>query len=221
MARVVILSDRPVADALPTAETIGMDVKVLPLGAESLDDLPDLSPSAVVVDALTDPDTAFGLLSAIGHARVPASTVVLASPAQLERHPWASVADALLLPETPSAEIRVRLGMLLRRAGGESEATLRLGPLSLDIATYSVTVHGVPLALTYKEFELLRFLLEHPGRVFTRSDLLQQVWGYNFYGGSRTVDVHVRRLRAKLGPEHESVIETVRGVGYRAREPNE
>jgi len=73
--------------------------------------------------------------------------------------------------------------------------------------------------LTYKEFELLRFLVQRPERVFTRSALLQEVWGYNFYGGTRTVDVHIRRLRAKLGPEHEGLIETIRGVGYRAAEP--
>jgi DNA-binding response OmpR family regulator len=73
--------------------------------------------------------------------------------------------------------------------------------------------------LTYKEFELLRFLAANPERVFTRASLLQEVWGYDFYGGTRTVDVHVRRLRAKLGVEHEGLIETVRGVGYRATEP--
>jgi len=74
----------------------------------------------------------------------------------------------------------------------------------------------VPLDLTFKEFELLRHLAERPERVFTRPTLLREVWGYDFYGGTRTVDVHIRRLRAKLGPEHESLIETVRGVGYRA-----
>jgi DNA-binding response OmpR family regulator len=82
-----------------------------------------------------------------------------------------------------------------------------------------VLVAGRILDLTYKEFELLKFLVQRPGRVFTRTELLSEVWGYNFYGGTRTVDVHVRRLRAKLGPEHEALIQTVRGVGYRAAEP--
>ena len=86
--------------------------------------------------------------------------------------------------------------------------------------TYQVAVAGRLLDLTYKEFELLRFLVRAPGRVFTRGALLRQVWGYDFYGGTRTVDVHVRRLRAKLGPEHETLIQTVRGVGYRAAEPD-
>ena len=103
------------------------------------------------------------------------------------------------------------------RGGGD--ATLRLGPLAMNTETYQVSVSGALLDLTYKEFELLRYLVQHPGRVFTRTDLLQEVWGYNFYGGTRTVDVHVRRLRAKLGVEHEGLIQTVRGVGYRAAEP--
>jgi DNA-binding response OmpR family regulator len=111
--------------------------------------------------------------------------------------------------------------MLARRTGWTGEATLRLGPLSINTDTYQVTVGGRVLDLTYKEFELLRFLVQRPGRVFTRSALLQEVWGYNFYGGTRTVDVHVRRLRAKLGPEYENLIETVRGVGYRAAEPQQ
>ena len=93
---------------------------------------------------------------------------------------------------------------------------IRLGPIALDASTYRVSIEGAPLDLTFKEFELLRYLAERRGRVFTRPALLREVWGYDFYGGTRTVDVHVRRLRAKLGPAHEGLIETVRGVGYRA-----
>jgi DNA-binding response OmpR family regulator len=106
--------------------------------------------------------------------------------------------------------------MLRRRAGAGDGTVIRLGVLAIDADTYRVTVAGRPLDLTFKEFELLRFLAQHPGRVFTRPSLLREVWGYDFYGGTRTVDVHVRRLRAKLGPEHEHLIETVRSVGYRA-----
>ncbi len=91
---------------------------------------------------------------------------------------------------------------------------------SIDIDSYRVSASGKALDLTFKEFELLRFLAERPGRVSTRPALLREVWGYDFYGGTRTVDVHVRRLRAKLGPEHEHLIETVRGVGYRAAAPD-
>ena len=76
-------------------------------------------------------------------------------------------------------------------------------------------LRGVPLDLTFREFELLKYLATNPGRVFTRDHLLQEVWGYDYFGGTRTVDVHVRRLRAKLGVEHEQLIGTVRGVGYK------
>ena len=116
----------------------------------------------------------------------------------------------------PVAELTVRLAMLRRRAGAGDGAVVLLGSLAIDTETYRVTAEGRPLDLTYKEFELLRFLAQHPGRVYTRPGLLREVWGYDFYGGTRTVDVHVRRLRAKLGPEHEHLIQTVRGVGYRA-----
>ncbi len=89
----------------------------------------------------------------------------------------------------------------------------------IDAATYTVQLRERPIHLTYKEFELLKYLVQHAGRVFTRRQLLQEVWGYDFLGGTRTVDVHVRRLRAKLGPEHESLIGTVRNVGYKAVRP--
>jgi DNA-binding response OmpR family regulator len=92
---------------------------------------------------------------------------------------------------------------------------IRSGDLSIDEAGYTARVRSRTLDLTFKEFELLRFLAQHPGRVFSRAQLLQEVWGYDYFGGTRTVDVHVRRLRAKLGVEHEALIGTVRNVGYR------
>jgi DNA-binding winged helix-turn-helix (wHTH) protein len=92
---------------------------------------------------------------------------------------------------------------------------VRAGELTIDEGTYTCRLRGKALDLTFKEFELLKYLAQHPGRVFTRAQLLQEVWGYDYYGGTRTVDVHVRRLRAKLGPEHEVLIGTVRNVGYR------
>jgi DNA-binding response OmpR family regulator len=95
------------------------------------------------------------------------------------------------------------------------------GELFIDASGYTARLRGVPLDLTYKEFELLKYLVQHPGRVFTRSQLLQEVWGYDYYGGTRTVDVHVRRLRAKLGVEYEQMIGTVRNVGYRFDPPKD
>ena len=95
------------------------------------------------------------------------------------------------------------------------EPLIQTGNIVIDEAGYSAKLNGTQLDLTYTEFELLKYLAQHPGRVFSRQQLLSDVWGYDYFGGTRTVDVHVRRLRAKLGPEYESVIGTVRNVGYR------
>jgi len=216
VARAVFLTDRPPTEALPALPLVGFDVKTEPLAADSLADLADLAPTVVIVDAEANAEQAWALLSGLTARRIAAPVVVLLRRDDLERFAWPEVADDLVYGGTPAPELRTRLGMLLRRAGGASDAMIRLGPVAVNVETYQVTVAGAPMDLTYKEFELLRFLVQRPGRVFTRNDLLQEVWGYNFYGGTRTVDVHVRRLRAKLGAEHEGLIETVRGVGYRA-----
>lgn len=216
MVRAVFLTDRLPTDALPAVSLLGLDVKVEPPAADSIAHIAALTPSVVLVDAATNPEHAWRLLSALRATRPSAPVVVVLRRDDLERFAWHDVADDLAFSETTAPELRVRMGMLARRSGDGGEAVVRLGPLAVNVDTYQVTVAGSPMDLTYKEFELLRFLVQRPGRVFTRSDLLQEVWGYNFYGGTRTVDVHVRRLRAKLGVEHEGLIQTVRGVGYRA-----
>ena len=131
-------------------------------------------------------------------------------------------ADDILLDTCGPAELDARLRLAagrLRRPADEAERRpadeIRAGDVVIDEAAYSARVRGRQLDLTYKEFELLKHLAQHPGRVFTRAQLLQEVWGYDYFGGTRTVDVHVRRLRAKLGVEHEHAIGTVRNVGYR------
>ena len=111
-------------------------------------------------------------------------------------------------------ELRVRLRKLTSPAGSGDE-TIRFKDLELNLATYQATISGVPVDLTFMEYELLRFFLTHPSRAWSRAQILSQVWGYDYFGGSRTVDVHVRRLRAKLGEERSSWIATVRSVGYR------
>jgi DNA-binding response OmpR family regulator len=126
--------------------------------------------------------------------------------------------DDVLLNTAGPAEVEARLRLAtgrLRLTSDDSPTEIRNGDLSVDEATYSAKLKGQVLDLTFKEFELVKYLAQHPGRVFTRAQLLQEVWGYDYFGGTRTVDVHVRRLRAKLGPEHESLIGTVRNVGYR------
>ena len=120
-------------------------------------------------------------------------------------------------PAELEARIRLAIGRLTRRARGRRPRAhvIRSGEVVVDDATYTAKIGGRALDLTFKEFELLKYLAQHPGRVFSRQQLLQEVWGYDYFGGTRTVDVHVRRLRAKLGPEHETLIGTVRNVGYR------
>src|SRR5204863_2319470 len=115
------------------------------------------------------------------------------------------------------ARIRLAIGRLhTARDDDEADAhVIRSGEVVVDDAAYTATISGRTLDLTFKEFELLKYLAQHPGRVFTRDQLLQEVWGYDYFGGTRTVDVHVRRLRAKLGSDHETLIGTVRNVGYR------
>jgi DNA-binding response OmpR family regulator len=130
-------------------------------------------------------------------------------------------------PAEVEARLRLTIGRLALAAGAANDAPseIRSGDVVIDEASYTAKVRGRTLDLTFKEFELLKHLAQHPGRVFTRAQLLQEVWGYDYFGGTRTVDVHVRRLRAKLTTEHEALIGTVRNVGYRfvlpTREPAE
>ena len=124
----------------------------------------------------------------------------------------------MLLDTAGPAEVEARLRLSVARLAAidpVEDAQITAGEVMIDEVTYVAKVGGRALDLTYKEFELLKYLAQHPGRVFTRAQLLQEVWGYDYYGGTRTVDVHIRRLRAKLGGEHELLIGTVRNVGYR------
>ncbi len=124
--------------------------------------------------------------------------------------------DDFLLTPIDQSELRIRVS---RIGASEPEAlydpVLCFGDLELNTATYQASLTGNPIDLTYMEYELLRFFVEHPNRVWSREQILSKVWGYDYFGGSRTVDVHVRRLRAKLGEERTSWITTVRSVGYR------
>ncbi|HEY3264735.1 MAG TPA: winged helix-turn-helix domain-containing protein [Actinomycetota bacterium] len=218
MAPFALLTDRTPELVLPALTLTGVEVKTDQLSPRALDDVLALTPEVVLADAAENPGHAHAVLLAL-RARDPRMPVIaVVERDDLERFSWADVADEVLFPGAPAAEIRLRIALLRRRVGGGDGATIRLGAVMLDVDTYRVTVSGRPLDLTFKEFEVLRFLASRPGRVFTRPTLLREVWGFDFYGGTRTVDVHVRRLRAKLGPEHEQLIETVRGVGYRAAE---
>ena len=142
--------------------------------------------------------------------------VVSVEPAYLELGPEMLEAHELIVAPFTAAELAARIARARRAVHGIAEdEVVRSDRLELNLATYQVTVDGEPVDFTYMEYELLKFLLTHPRRAFSREALLSQVWGYDFYGGARTVDVHVRRVRAKLGSEHATKIKTVRRVGYR------
>lgn len=126
--------------------------------------------------------------------------------------PQWGLADFVLDTAT-AGEIEARLRLLVGEA--KSSSVITCGPVTIDESAYTASVGGHPLELTYTEFELMKYLALHPGRVLGREHLLSEVWGYDYYGGTRTVDVHIRRLRAKLGPEYDGHITTVRNVGYR------
>ena len=218
MATILLLTDRSAAEALPALGAAGADAKEEALSVAALEYAARLAPDAVLVDAVEDPGQGFHVLRALRDRDPRIPSVAIVDRTDVERLAWGDVAEELLYPGAPAAEIRLRLAMLRRRHGRADGSIVRIGALAMDVDSYRVTLSGRPLDLTYKEFELLRYLAARPGRAFTRPTLLREVWGYDFYGGTRTVDVHVRRLRAKLGPAHEHLVETVRGVGYRARD---
>ncbi len=211
-----LLSDRTVDRVLPALGDLRLDLKHEPLSVVPLGHVLGLEPTAVLVDAVENPGQAWSVLTELRARSDRAATVLIVERDRLDTFPWDELVDEFVFPGAPAAELRLRLDLLRRRSGGRDGAVVHLGQVAIDTETYRVTAGGRALDLTFKEFELLRYLALHPGRVSTRPALLREVWGYDFYGGTRTVDVHVRRLRAKLGPEHEHLIETVRGVGYRA-----
>ncbi len=182
-----------------------------PLGDVVLD-----SPDMVFLDPPEDADLgalAAELVAAAGLGGVP--VVALVTEAQLGKVVGtASLADFCVRP-LREAELVARVRRLVRRPGRDDDDKIRVGELVVDLRGYEASLSDQALDLTYQEFELLKFLASHPGQAFTRDQLLERVWGYDYYGGSRTVDIHVRRIRAKLGHGYASCIKTIRHVGYK------
>jgi DNA-binding response OmpR family regulator len=205
----------PALDLLPhVVRTAARDIRTLMSGP---------SPNVVMIDARTDLADARAtcrMLHATGSG-IPMLAVVTDAGLIALAADWGI--DDLVLATAGPAEIEARLRLAVGKLGAPvsaDSATIRIGELTIDQDTYAARLKGRPLDLTYKEFELLKFLAQHPGRVFTRDQMLREVWGYDYFGGTRTVDVHVRRLRAKLGSEYESMIGTVRQVGYKFVAPS-
>ncbi|HLR99623.1 MAG TPA: response regulator transcription factor [Mycolicibacillus parakoreensis] len=205
---------------LPALSLLTHAVRTAPMTVTALLETDDAD--VVLIDARTDLVGARNLCRLLaGTGRTAAVLAVVAEGGLVALNgEWRL--DDLVLPTTGPAELDARLRLLGDRREEPDDipsSQIVLGELVIDENTYIARVRGRPLNLTYKEFELLKYLTQHVGRVFTRVQLLQEVWGYDFFGGTRTVDVHVRRLRAKLGPEYDSVIGTVRNVGYKAVRP--
>ncbi len=174
--------------------------------------------SGALVCAEPDSETAFALCRALRKRDSPLSPLLLVvAERQLpELDLREDLFDDFCLDAASARELGARLGHLFWRTGrGRRPEVVEHGGLMLNLETYQASLSGRPLDLTYMEYELLKFLATHPGKVFTRETLLSRVWGYEYYGGARTVDVHIRRLRAKLGEEQANLISTVRSVGYR------
>lgn len=224
MATIVLLTQaaKPPEEILPALGLLLHDVRVMPAEGSALVDAPP--GDVIVVDArrdLTRGRSLTRLLRTTG-VDVPLLAVVTEGGLAAVTAEWGI--DDVLLDSAGPAEVETRLRLAQSRltaAASEAPNEIRSGDLVIDEATYAARVGRRTLELTYKEFELLKFLAQHQGRVFTRAQLLQEVWGYDFFGGTRTVDVHVRRLRAKLGAEHEALIGTVRNVGYRFVPPQQ
>jgi len=168
----------------------------------------------VIIDARSDLNSAKNVCQMFFTAGVVIPRLVVLDEAGLASYSSDWGCEDFLMDGAGSAELQARL-LALTTPEEEPPSRVSAGGVVIDEAAYSVWLNNEPLDLTYTEFELLKYLATHPGRVFAREHLLTEVWGYDYYGGTRTVDVHVRRLRAKLGPEYESLIGTVRNVGYR------
>lgn len=213
----LIFPDPPHPTLVQTLDLSGYKWQAVPTAsaAERLE--PESGWGGAIVCADLDADGAWAICRALRKRDVPLEPLLLlvtgGQLAELELRE--DLYDDFCLSPFHPRELEARLKHLLWRSGkGGTTDVLEYGPLVLNLETYQAVIEKKPLDLTYMEYELLKFLATHPGKVFTRETLLSRVWGYEYYGGARTVDVHIRRLRAKLGEEH-NLIHTVRSVGYR------
>jgi DNA-binding response OmpR family regulator len=219
MASLLLLTNAltPSAEVLPALGLLGHSVRVAPAEVSALLTTP--APDAVLVDARRDLAASRSLCRLLRTTGLSAPLLAVLTEGGLAALTAEWGVDDVLLDSAGPAEVDARLrlatGKKAESAPDAEPGVVRAGELTIDEGTYTCRLRGRALDLTFKEFELLKYLAQHPGRVFTRAQLLQEVWGYDYYGGTRTVDVHVRRLRAKLGAEHEQLIGTVRHVGYK------
>jgi DNA-binding response OmpR family regulator len=221
MAKILMLTNSTGASAgvLPALGLLQHDVRILPAEASVLVDAPITD--CIIIDARRDLPTVKSFTKLITATGVSTPLIDITTEGGLSaiNADW-GITDVILDTAGPAevdARIRIVIGKdaIEQLAKNPSLKEIRSGDVVIDEDSYTAKIKGRTLDLTFKEFELLKYLAQHPGRVFSRSQLLQEIWGYDYFGGTRTVDVHIRRLRSKLGPEFESVIDTVRNVGYR------
>ncbi|HEX3678595.1 MAG TPA: response regulator transcription factor [Galbitalea sp.] len=213
MAQLLILTSAVDTEVLPALGLLSHRTRQIPASPASLISAPTCD--LVFVDARQDLASAKSLCKILNTTglNVPLMLVLTEGGLTAVSPDWG--VDDVVLETAGPAEVDARIRLVIGRAVEDrSSPKIQASGVVIDEASYSAKVHGRPLDLTFKEFELLRFFATHPSRVFTREQLLSEVWGYDYFGGTRTVDVHVRRLRAKLG-DLESLIGTVRNVGYR------
>lgn len=219
MTSLVLLTDsrEGVDRVLPSLTLLRHRVRVVPLNPSMLVDLRDAE--LVIVDGRRELIVARAICQLAATLDVPPVLLVLNDGGWPAVEPAWGAGDVVSVAAGP-AELDARIRILAERTVTHAvdDDRVEAGDLVIDASGYTARLRGQLLDLTYKEFELLRYLAAHPGRVFTRAQLLQEVWGYDYFGGTRTVDVHVRRLRAKLGVEYDQLIGTVRNVGYRFNE---
>ena len=221
MARVLLLTNTlgASAEVLPALGLLQHQVRILPAEASVLVDAPELD--LLLIDARRDLPAAKSLTKLLTSTGVGCPIIAITTEGGLTAVNADWGIDDVILDTAGPAEVDTRIRIALGKHAIEMVASdphageIRTGEVVIDETTYTARLKGNVLDLTFKEFELLKYLAQHPGRVFTRAQLLQEIWGYDYFGGTRTVDVHIRRLRSKLGPEFEAIIGTVRNVGYR------
>jgi DNA-binding response OmpR family regulator len=213
MASILVLSSDESANVLPALNLLSHRVRTIPAEPAALINAP--TADVVVVDARNDLAGAKALCRILTTTGISAALMIAVTEAGMPALNAEWGFDDVILAGAGPGEVDARIRLLTTRNSKDNQdQMISNSGVTIDEVSYQAKVNGRGLDLTFKEFELLRFLAGHPQRVFTREQLLSEVWGYDYFGGTRTVDVHVRRLRAKLG-DMESLIGTVRNVGYR------
>jgi DNA-binding response OmpR family regulator len=213
MAQLLVLSATADTEVLPALGLLSHRVRQIKAEPANLVNAP--GHDLIFLDARRDLAAAKSLAKILVATGIGAPLILVVTEGGLAAVSAEWGATDIVVEGAGPGELDARIRLAIGRAQQfERSDKIHASGMVIDEASYSAKVNGRPLDLTYKEFELLRFLAQHPGRVFTREQLLSEVWGYDYFGGTRTVDVHIRRLRAKLG-DLESLIGTVRNVGYR------